>query len=70
VLGHVAPVPWRTPKAAAVLAGRVPDEELATRAGEAAAAGANPLSGNKYKVRLVKTAVKRAILAAAKTMSP
>jgi xanthine dehydrogenase YagS FAD-binding subunit len=70
VLGHVAPVPWRIPKAAAVLAGRAPDEELAARAGEAAAEGATPLSGNAYKVRLVKTAVKRAILAAAESLSP
>jgi xanthine dehydrogenase YagS FAD-binding subunit len=69
VLGHVAPVPWPVPKAAALLASGVPDEELATRAGEAAAEGATPLSGNAYKVRLVKTAVKRAILAAAETMS-
>jgi xanthine dehydrogenase YagS FAD-binding subunit len=68
VLGHVAPVPWRVPKAAALLAGSVPDEKLATRAAEAAAEGATPLSGNAYKVRLVKTAVKRAILAAAETM--
>jgi xanthine dehydrogenase YagS FAD-binding subunit len=68
VLGHVAPAPWPVPKAAAILAGRVPDEELATRAADAAAAGATPLSGNAYKVRLVKTAVKRAILAAAETM--
>jgi xanthine dehydrogenase YagS FAD-binding subunit len=68
VLGHVAPVPWRVPKAAAVLAGRTPDEELASRAAEAAADGATPLSGNAYKVRLVKTAVKRAILAAAEKM--
>jgi xanthine dehydrogenase YagS FAD-binding subunit len=69
VLGHVAPIPWRVAKAAEVLAGvRVPDEELATRAGDAAAEGATPLSGNAYKVRLVKTAVKRAILAAAEKM--
>jgi xanthine dehydrogenase YagS FAD-binding subunit len=66
VLGHVAPVPWPVPKAAAVLAGGTPNEDLATRAAEAAADGATPLSGNAYKVRLVKTAVKRAILAAAK----
>jgi xanthine dehydrogenase YagS FAD-binding subunit len=68
VLGHVAPVPWRVPKAAAVLSGRIPDEELATRAADVAAEGATPLSGNAYKVRLVKTAVKRAILAAAEKM--
>jgi xanthine dehydrogenase YagS FAD-binding subunit len=68
VLGHVAPVPWRVPEAAEVLADRVPDEALASRAADAAAEGATPLSGNAYKVRLVKTAVKRAILAAAEKM--
>jgi xanthine dehydrogenase YagS FAD-binding subunit len=65
VLGHVAPIPWRLPKAAALLDGKMPDEQLATRVAEAAAEGAKPLSKNSYKVRLVKTAVKRAILAAA-----
>jgi xanthine dehydrogenase YagS FAD-binding subunit len=66
VLGHVAPKPWRVPEAAAMLDGKRPDEALAARVGEAAAKGAKPLSDNAYKVRLVKTAVKRAILAAAK----
>ena len=48
-----------------MLDGKTPDEQLATRVAEAAAEGAKPLSKNAYKVRLVKTAVKRAILAAA-----
>ena len=65
VLGHVAPKPWPVPKAAAVLEGKRVDEDLAAAAGEAAAEGATPLSKNKYKVQLVKTAVKRAILVAA-----
>jgi xanthine dehydrogenase YagS FAD-binding subunit len=65
VLGHVAPVPWRVPQAAALLNGQTPDDVLAARVGEAAAEGAKPLSKNAYKVRLVMTAVKRAILAAA-----
>jgi xanthine dehydrogenase YagS FAD-binding subunit len=65
VLGHVAPVPWRVPQAAALLDGQTPDDELATRVGDAAAEGAKPLSKNGYKVRLVKTVVKRAVLAAA-----
>jgi len=64
VLGHVAPTPWRVPKAAAILDGKTPDKELAAKAADAAAEGAKPLSNNAYKVRLVKTAVKRAILAA------
>jgi xanthine dehydrogenase YagS FAD-binding subunit len=53
------------PDAAAALEGKTPDEQAATRAAEAAVKGAKPLSKNAYKVRLVKTAVKRAILAAA-----
>jgi xanthine dehydrogenase YagS FAD-binding subunit len=65
VLGHVAPVPWRVPQAAALLNGQTPNDELAAQVGESAARGAKPLSKNAYKVRLVKTAVKRAVLAAA-----
>jgi xanthine dehydrogenase YagS FAD-binding subunit len=66
VLGHVAPTPWLVPYASALLDGHTsPDEQLAARAGAAAAQGAKPLSKNAYKVQLVKTAVKRAILAAA-----
>jgi xanthine dehydrogenase YagS FAD-binding subunit len=68
VLGHVAPVPWPAPKAAAVLEGKRVDQELAARAGDAATDGATPLSMNQYKVQLVKTAVKRAILVAADLM--
>ncbi len=65
VLGHVAPTPWPADKAAAVLEGKRVDDALATRAGEAAAEGATPLSKNGYKVQLIKTAVRRAILVAA-----
>ena len=68
VLGHVAPKPWPAAKASAVLEGKPVDEDLAARAGEAAAEGATPLSKNEYKVQLVKTAVKRAILVAAGLM--
>lgn len=65
VLGHVAPKPWRVREAAALLDGKAPDERLAARVAEAAVQGAKPLSKNAYKVQLAKTAVKRAILAAA-----
>ncbi len=65
VLGLVAPTPWPVPKAAAALEGKKIDEALATRVGELSAEGATPLSKNGYKVRLIKTAVRRAILAAA-----
>jgi len=64
VLGHVAPVPWAAASAARALSGKV-DATLAAKCGDAAASGAKPLSGNGYKVQLVKAAVKRAVLAAA-----
>jgi xanthine dehydrogenase YagS FAD-binding subunit len=65
VLGHVAPVPWASPGAAKSLEGAKVDAALAAKCGQAATQGAKPLSGNGYKVQLVKTAVKRAVLAAA-----
>jgi xanthine dehydrogenase YagS FAD-binding subunit len=64
VLGHVAPVPWRARDAERSLAGKTPTPESAANAGEAAVAGAKPLSGNKYKVQLARVSVKRATLAA------
>jgi len=64
VLGHVAPVPWAASGAAKALSGKI-DETSAAKCGQAATTGAKPLSGNAYKVQLVKTAVKRAVLAAA-----
>lgn len=66
VLGHVASVPWAAEDAAKALGGGNIDEAVATKCGEAAAKGAKPLSRNAYKVPLIKTAVKRAVLAAAK----
>ncbi len=66
VLGHVAPIPWHVPAAEEVLKGKAVTEELAAQAGEAAVSRAQPLDGNRYKVQLARTAVKRAILEAAK----
>lgn len=66
VLGHVAPTPWVASEAAKALEGKAVNEASAAAAGEAAASGANPLSRNGYKTKLVKVAVKRAILTAAK----
>lgn len=53
-LGHVAPVPWYSAEAAAVLEGQKPDADLFARAAEAALAPATPLGGNGYKVPLTK----------------
>lgn len=65
VLGHVAPVPWTSEGAGKALSGAKVDASLAAKCGEAAIQGAKPLSGNAYKVQLVKIAVKRAVVAAA-----
>lgn len=66
VLGHVAPVPHEATAAAKALAGKTITASTAEAAGKAAVAGANPLSKNAYKVTLARTAVKRALLEAAR----
>ena len=65
VLGHVAPVPWPSASASKVLSGAKVEASLAAKCGDAATQVTRPLSGNAYKVQLVKVAVKRAVLAAA-----
>jgi CO/xanthine dehydrogenase FAD-binding subunit len=62
VLGAVSPTPIRAYKAEALLKGKLPDETLADAVGLAAVADAKPLAATKYKVQLVKTMVKRALL--------
>jgi xanthine dehydrogenase YagS FAD-binding subunit len=61
-LGAVAPGPVRASEAEKMLVGRPLDEKAAAAAGEAALAGAKPLSMNAYKIEIAKTLVKRAIL--------
>ncbi len=65
VMGAVAPVPWRSQAAEDVLKGQTLDEVVAVKAAEAALERATPMTQNAYKVQVAKTAVKRAILAAA-----
>lgn len=65
MLGGVAPVPYRAEAAEAAIKGKKLDRSTAEAAGQAATEGAQPLSKNAYKVPLVKTAVKRALLRAA-----
>jgi xanthine dehydrogenase YagS FAD-binding subunit len=62
-LGGVAPVPYRATKAEALLAGREITAELAEEAGLAAAEGTKTSEANAYKAHLVKTLVKRELLA-------
>jgi len=65
VLGQVAPVPWPSAGAGGALNNGPVNDTTAAKCGDAAAQGARPLSGNAYKVQMVKAAVKRAVLAAA-----
>lgn len=65
VLGAVAPAPRRARGAEALLEGQRLDEATAAAAGEAALAGATPLAKNGYKLRLIQTLVRRALMAAA-----
>ena len=64
VLGAVAPIPWRSAAAEAALAGKPLTEETANLAADAAVTTAKPMSRNAYKVRIARTAVKRAIMKA------
>lgn len=66
VLGHVGPKPVIAEQAAKAIEGKAITEDTAAEAGRAAVAGAQPLSGNTYKVQLTRVAVKRALLEAAK----
>jgi xanthine dehydrogenase YagS FAD-binding subunit len=68
VMGAVAPVPWRAQAAERVLAGKAITEAIAVEAANAAVTGARPMSGNAYKVQIARTAVKRAILAASRSV--
>ena len=64
VLGAAAPVPWRARQAEALLRGAAINGETAEAAGEAALAGATPLAQNAYKLHLLATLVRRAVLGA------
>jgi xanthine dehydrogenase YagS FAD-binding subunit len=64
VIYGVAPIPWRSAGAEAVIKGKRISLQTATAAGDAAIEGAKPLSMNAYKVGLTRTSVKRALLAA------
>lgn len=63
-LGGVATVPWRAREAEALLAGKPLDEAAATRAAQAAFAGAKVHEHNAYKVPLGEATVVRALLTA------
>ncbi len=64
VLGGVAPVPWRSLAAEAVLEGQAPSEDVSEQAATAAFAAAQPLADNGFKVDIGRALVARAIRAA------
>ena len=65
VMGAVAPIPWRAEGAEQYLVGQTVTIGSAEEAADRAVADAEPMEHNAYKVRLARTAVKRAILEAA-----
>lgn len=60
----VAPVPWRSKAAEEAIKEKIVTIESARAAGEAAVAGAKPLSMNGYKVPMLKTVITRALCTA------
>ena len=61
VLSGVAPVPWRVELAEREIVGHELSDALIERAAHRAATGATSLSGNAYKVALVRGAVAEAL---------
>ena len=61
VLGGVAPIPWRAPKAESYLAGRTLSAGTLAEAARLALDGAEPLAKNAYKIPLTQALVRRAL---------
>ena len=61
VLGGVAPIPWRVPKAESALIGKTLNNEVLLAAAQIALEGAKPLEKNAYKIPLTQTLVRRAL---------
>jgi xanthine dehydrogenase YagS FAD-binding subunit len=65
VLGGVAPIPWRVPRAEAALIGKTMSDEVLLNIARIALEGAKPLEKNAYKIPLTQTLVRRALARAA-----
>lgn len=61
VLGGVAPIPWRVPKAEASLIGKTLTGDVLAATAKIALEGAQPLEKNAYKIPLTQTLVRRAL---------
>lgn len=70
VLGHVAPIPWRSKEAEAGLIGQVVNEQVATAASLAALQSSRNLGQNGYKIQIARVALRRAILQAGGLIVP
>lgn len=65
VLGAAAPIPWRAEAAEELLGNAATiTPELAERAADAALQGAEPMSQNAWRLKLVRASVRRALLLA------
>jgi len=62
ILGAVAPVPYRSYRAEAVIKNQKLEESMVIKVANAALEGAKPLSQNLYKIEIAKTLVERALL--------
>jgi CO/xanthine dehydrogenase FAD-binding subunit len=62
VFGAAAPRPWRAREVEAFLVGRALDEETAAGAAEIAVRAVQPLGRNGFKVALLRTLLRRALL--------
>jgi xanthine dehydrogenase YagS FAD-binding subunit len=61
VLGGVAAAPWRAREAEDALVGEPLTSDVVEAAASASTAGAEPLSENGYKIRLVEGVVREAL---------
>ncbi len=61
VLGGVAPIPWRVPKAESLLVGKTMNRDVLAEVAKTALQGAEPLAKNAYKIPLTQTLVRRAL---------
>lgn len=61
VLGGVAPIPWRSTRAEAILAGSPLDERMIAAAADAAVSGARGYGYNDFKIALAKRSLRRAL---------
>lgn len=68
VLGGIAPTPWHSPQAEAVLQGQPATEEVAAQSAQAALAETQPLAHNGFKLDIANALMTRAIMTVASSL--